>query len=290
MKIVNDLNLKKQASDLGVSIWQTPSFLFVLMGFINVIAMTATYFIAKNYDNPEVLVISECVVTGTIFFFGGMIVKGVEQITRLNKAKSEFIALASHQLRTPLAAVNWEVEILNSKFKKGLDKRQLKGIENIGVLTKRMTRLVSDLLDVAKIDQKKLLLKREKIDLLKIVNEVGNSLESLLKNNGKEARLIDAIAEGISEESCLKKIIAYAPDLVLIEISTPSFYNDLRISALIHQALPKAAIALCGAHATTFAQEILAEYDYIDYVLRGEYEYTLLELIKKIEANQDLNR
>jgi len=184
MKIVNDLNLKKQANELGVNVWQTPTFLFICMGVINIMAMTATYFIAKNYDNPEILVLSESLVTAVIFFFGGMIVKGVEQIARLNKAKSEFIALASHQLRTPLSAVCWETEILNSKYRKGLSRRQLQGIENISVSTKRMTRLVGDLLDVAKIDQARLNLKKEKIDLAKIVDEVRGDLITLIKNSG----------------------------------------------------------------------------------------------------------
>ncbi len=184
MKIVNDLNIKKQADELGVSIWQTPTFLFISMGAINIIAMTATYFIAKNYDSPEVLILSESIVTAVIFFFGSMIIKGIEQISRLNRAKSEFIALASHQLRTPLSAVNWEAEILSSKFKKGFSKRQLQGIKNISVSTKRMIRLVNDLLDVAKIDQERLMLKKEKIDLMKIVDEIKNDLNVLLKNNG----------------------------------------------------------------------------------------------------------
>ena len=184
MEIVNDFNLKKQANDLGVSVWQTPSFLFIAMGVINIIAMTATYFIAKNYNDPQILILSECIVTAVIFFFGGMIVKGVEQITKLNRAKSEFIALASHQLRTPLAAINWEIEVLQSKFRKGLTKRQLQGIENISISTKRMTKLVGDLLDVAKIDQNNLTLKKEKIDLVEIINEAKNNLSTLLKDNG----------------------------------------------------------------------------------------------------------
>jgi len=184
MKITNDLNLKRQASELGVSIWQTPSFLFIVMGVINIIAMTTTFIIARNYDDPRILVLSECIVTGVIFFFGGMIVNGVEQIARLNRAKSEFIAIASHQLRTPLAAINWEIEILKSKFKKGLTKRQLQGIENIEISTKHMARLVGDLLDVAKIDQKRLNLKKEKIDLVQIIDETKSNLRASLKNNG----------------------------------------------------------------------------------------------------------
>lgn len=230
MKIINDLNLKKQANDLGVSVWQTPSFLFIVLGVVNSMAMTATYFIAKNYDNPEVLILSETIVTITIFFFGGMVVKGVEQVNRLNKTKSEFISLASHQLRTPISAIKWELELLNSKFKKGLNKRQLQGIENIEVLTKRMSRLVSDLLDVARIDQKRLSLKREKIDLADIVREVGNDLGPLLKNSGvsmkisvknnkKEARVVgDPEKIKLAVENLLSNSIKYSRKHGKIEV------------------------------------------------------------------------
>lgn len=183
MKIENDFNLKKQAEELGIKFWQTPAFLLIIMGIINVIAIAATYFIAKNYERPEILVISECVVASVILSFSSLIIKGVEQVVKLNKAKSEFIALASHQLRTPLSAVAWETEILNSKLKKGLSQRQIKGIKNISIATKRMTRLVDDLLDVVKIDQERLILRKEKIDLAKIIEDVKKNLEVLLKNN-----------------------------------------------------------------------------------------------------------
>lgn len=189
MKIKNDLNLKKQADELGVKIWQTPTFLFIAMGVINIAAMTATYFIAKNYESPEVLAVAECVVTMIILFFGGLIVKGVEQVAKLNRAKSEFIALASHQLRTPLSAIIWETEILSSKLKDGLSQRQLKGIQNIRISTKRMARLVNDLLDVTKIDQERLILRREKIDLVKIIEEIESNLATSLKSSGVNLKL-----------------------------------------------------------------------------------------------------
>lgn len=111
---------------------------------------------------------------------------------------------------------------------------------------------------------------------------------ALLKKKGKNACLIDAIAEGINDQSCLQKVIAYAPDLILLEISTPSFYNDLRFADKLAKNLPKTVIALSGPHATVFAQEILADYDYVDYILCGEYEYILLELVVHLQANQEL--
>jgi len=172
IKFINDLNLKKQADELGVKIWFAPSFLFLMMGIITMIAMTATYYISKNYDSPEVLAIAECVVTAVIFIIGNSIIHEVEQIARLNKMKSEFVSIASHQLRTPLSAIRWETEILLSKFAVGLNEKQRETIESISQTGQQMARLVNDLLDVARIDQGRFVLKKEKVNLTDITWEV----------------------------------------------------------------------------------------------------------------------
>lgn len=188
MKIVNDLNFKKQAKELGISVWSTPSFLFLMMGLIAIILMTATYYISKNYENPEIIVIAESVVVSIIFIIGNTVIRGVEQVARLNKLKSEFISIASHQLRTPLSAMKWETEILLSKHKKGLDERQIAIIENIRALSFRMTKLVNDLLDVAKIDQGKMIFRKEKTDFVKVLEGVLKEAECLIK--AKNIRII----------------------------------------------------------------------------------------------------
>lgn len=188
MKIINDLNIKKQAAELGVSVWQTPSFLFMMMGVINIMAMTATYYISKNYENPEVVVMAESVVVVTIFIIGNSIIRGMEQMARLNKMKSEFIAVASHQLRTPLSAIKWETELVLAKFKDGLSDKQINALESINLLGGRMARLVNDLLDVAKIDQGKMFLQKQPVDLAKTVEEVIKYVAPLA--NAKNTRII----------------------------------------------------------------------------------------------------
>jgi len=172
MRIINDLNLKKQARELGISVWRTPSFLFLMMGLITVIAMTATYFISKNYDSPEVLVLAESIVVAVIFIIGNSVISGVEQIARLNKMKTEFVFVASHQLRTPISAISWETELMLSKRSVGLNDKQKESLKTISLLSARMTRLVGDLLDVSRIDQGRLMLKKEKVNLGKIIEDV----------------------------------------------------------------------------------------------------------------------
>jgi signal transduction histidine kinase len=197
MKFINDLNLKKQAENLGVKIWQTPGFLFIMLGIITVLVMTATYFISKNYDNPENVIIVESAVTIFIMVIGNAFIRIFEQIVRLNKMKSEFVSVASHQLRTPLSAIKWETELLLSKFKKGLNKKQLSNVENIEFLCVRMIKLVNDLLDVTRIEQKRLVLKKETIDLAKIVHEAEKEFGPIAK--ARNIELIFSYSKNISK-------------------------------------------------------------------------------------------
>ena len=181
MKIINDLDFKKQARELNVKIWQAPSFLFLMMGIVIIIAMTATYFVSKNYDSPETLALAECVIVAVIFIIGNSVIREIEQFAKLNKMKSEFVSVASHQLRTPLSAINWGTELLFSKFDEGLSDKQKETIRNINQLGKKMMRLVNDLLDVTKIDQGSLILKKEKFNLVKLAKEVVENMLPLAR-------------------------------------------------------------------------------------------------------------
>jgi radical SAM superfamily enzyme YgiQ (UPF0313 family) len=112
---------------------------------------------------------------------------------------------------------------------------------------------------------------------------------TLLRTRGNEAELIDAIAQGMDEDTMMREIMAYNPQLAVIETSTPSFYNDIRIASEIKKKIPGIYIALCGPHASTYAGPILKEQEFIDYVLEGEYEYTLLELADRLSRGGSLN-
>lgn len=112
---------------------------------------------------------------------------------------------------------------------------------------------------------------------------------ALLKKKGCAAKLIDAIAEGIDEETVLEKVENYAPDILVIETATPSFRNDIKIAEKLYKAVPGRAIVLCGPHAGVFAEEMLTQYPCIDFIIRGEYEYALLELVRCQKARADLS-
>lgn len=182
MWIVNDLNLKKQARDLGVKCWQTPGFLFIILGFVAVVIMTATFYISQNYASPEVLIVAESFVVIIVLTVGNFVISSVEQMIKLNRMKSEFVSIVSHQLRTPLSAIRWETELLLSKFRKEpIGSKQRQSIENINTLSGKMTRLVNDLLDVARIDQGRLIIKKMPVNIVAIVEEAIVGVGAIIK-------------------------------------------------------------------------------------------------------------
>jgi len=111
---------------------------------------------------------------------------------------------------------------------------------------------------------------------------------SLLKSQNKDVKIIDAIACGLDEQKILDEISAARPGLIVIETSTPSFDNDMELVYAIREKILNSQIVLCGPHATTYAKDILGKYDFIDYILMGEYEYTLMDLVNRLEDSQGL--
>jgi len=108
---------------------------------------------------------------------------------------------------------------------------------------------------------------------------------ALLKKSGEEISLIDAIAEGMNYEIFQDKLKAYGPDIIVLEASTPSFENDIKVIKEIKLSLDSCRIVLSGPHASVFAGDILREHEFIDYILVGEYEYILFDLINCLKKN-----
>ncbi|HEY5806078.1 MAG TPA: HAMP domain-containing sensor histidine kinase [Candidatus Saccharimonadales bacterium] len=72
-------------------------------------------------------------------------------IVRLDRQKSEFVSLASHQLRTPLTAVKWSAELL-ARSADSLSPTQQKYIAKLHESSQRMAALIGDLLRVSSLD------------------------------------------------------------------------------------------------------------------------------------------
>jgi PAS domain S-box-containing protein len=103
-----------------------------------------------------------------------------EDITKLkevDKMKTEFVSLASHQLKTPLTSIKWYSEMLLDKDSGPLGPSQLKMVSAISESSVRMVDIVNLLLDVTKIESGKLDLNFSRF---KINDLLANTLPDLL--------------------------------------------------------------------------------------------------------------
>jgi len=88
-----------------------------------------------------------------------VVFRDVSRDYELDKAKTEFVSLASHQLRTPLSAINWYGEMLLNGDAGKLSKEQRSYVKEIFDGNQRMIELVGSLLDVSRIELGKLVSK-----------------------------------------------------------------------------------------------------------------------------------
>lgn len=153
--------------------WENPTFLFVLMGVLTMSAMLGTYFIALRYDDPMIVIGSVSLVAGITTLIGGMVIKTIDQLSAANRMKTEFVSIASHQLRTPLSIIKWYVEFLSKKEKQaGFNPEQIKYIQTIGDSNQRMIRLVNDLLDISRIESGKIQIHPEKTNIVELTQNI----------------------------------------------------------------------------------------------------------------------
>ncbi len=108
---------------------------------------------------------------------------------------------------------------------------------------------------------------------------------ALLKKNGFNVSIVDAIAGQISYPDFYARVLALKPDLLVAETSTVSLRHDV---AFLSRFQGKSAIVLCGPDVHIADAGFLQRTPHIDYVLYGEYEATLLELAQKLGGNAPL--
>ncbi len=187
---INDLNIKKQAEDLEISIWQTPGFLFLVMGLIIMVAMVLVYFVSGYYNSPEILIISEAAIVIVILTIGGSLIKNIENFTETNKMKSEFISIVSHQLKTPLSEIKWGTELFISKHKENAEGELVDFAEKISESNSKMIKLVNNLLNITRISQKKFGLKKEAFNVFEIINKASRENKILAKTKDVEIEIL----------------------------------------------------------------------------------------------------
>ena len=137
-----------------------------------------------------------------------VVFRDVSKEYELDKAKSEFVSLASHQLRTPLSAINWYGEMLLGGDAGKLNKDQHEYIREIFEGSQRMVELVNSLLNVSRIEVGKLISQPESTNVQQLVSALERELEVSIKEKKlKVTSHVETLPDVVADPKQLRMIV-----------------------------------------------------------------------------------
>ncbi|HNW96339.1 MAG TPA: ATP-binding protein [Candidatus Paceibacterota bacterium] len=155
-------------------------------GFINITMEDHLYVLKKDGSRfPLSSTIAPIVIDGTII--GSiMTFRDITKESEVDRMKSEFLSLATHQLLTPISATKWIAEtVLNEKIG-SLNENQKGYIQDIQVSMKRAGELVNALLNISRIESGRLMIKPEMTSLRDLLDGVIKDVVARLEEKNQK--------------------------------------------------------------------------------------------------------
>ncbi len=119
----------------------------------------------------------------------------------------------------------------------------------------------------------------EKKEITPIFPPLGLAyIAAVLKKNNFEVEILEANAHNLEHSQIEDYIKKYQPDFVGITSTTSMIEEAHEIANLCHE---KVKVIIGGVHASSMPQETLGKFERFDYLVRGEGEFTMLELAQK---------
>lgn len=160
--------------------------------------------------------------------------KSAADLARLNRMKDSFLGLASHELKTPLTVIMGYAELITTDMSDRLDKTVLEMVQNISNAALRLDSIVKDLVDISMIDEQRVRLKFEELDINSLVDSAVNELSFFFSMRHQKIQVqLDSTIPGIKGDrirlmqllsNVLGNAIKFTPDGGTISVSTSAKY------------------------------------------------------------------
>lgn len=152
-----------------------------------------------------------------------VVFRDITEEKAIDKAKTEFVSLASHQLRTPLTTIKWYIASVLGGDAGKISVKQKQYLDQVYNGSQRLITLVDSLLNVSRLELGTFFIKPIKTDIKDIINKVFSSLKVLIS----------------------EKEIKFSVD---IERSFPDINLDPNLMLIIVQNLLANAVKYCGTN------------------------------------------
>lgn len=102
----------------------------------------------------------------------------ITQEAEIDRAKTEFVSLAAHQLKTPVGALKWNMEMLVAGDYGKLNKGQKEVLGEMHILSSRMNDIINDFLNISRMEMGVFIIEPVPTDFVKLCREVLMEMES----------------------------------------------------------------------------------------------------------------
>jgi two-component system, sensor histidine kinase ChiS len=151
------------------------------------------------------------------------------ELKRLSEMKSNFLSIASHELKTPLTSIKGYSDIIIDGMKDRIDAGVYRMIESINRAADRLHKVINNILDVTRIEQKRLRLKPEKFDIGAVAKDCIDDLTQLAAKRQISFQCLcaDALPQFFGDRMRIHQVftnlftnaIKYSPDGTVVEAS-----------------------------------------------------------------------
>ncbi len=152
---------------------------------------------AKQDSTKRVLRASNAVITDEDGNAMGMVavLSDVTRQREVDQVKTDFVSTVSHELRTPIVAMEHALAIVADQLAGPLSEEQQKFVGIVRRNLERLTALINDLLDLSKLEARKMELRLESVEIGSILQSVCGSLEAWAGT--KAITITKRLAEGL---------------------------------------------------------------------------------------------
>jgi PAS domain S-box-containing protein len=189
-------------------------------------SVTPFYYAGKNGNRFPVSRAVSPVILGGETIGAIDVFRDISYEKQLDQAKDDFLSLASHQLRTPLSASKWILEMLSQSS--NLDDKQQEYLRDLGVANDQLVDLVNGLLDVARIQAGKLPVNKKSTDVSALIRAAVASAKPNLEKKQQKINLdvnieirpviIDPLLFSQAFNNILSNACDFAPEKGIIDI------------------------------------------------------------------------
>ncbi len=123
--------------------------------------------------------------------------KANAKLTQLDTLKSQFLSFASHQLRTPLTAIKWQAQLLRDGTVGQLPEKALEIAHGIEESSQRMLELVSEFLNLRKLEEGKMEYSFEPTDIAELTSRIVEDIRPLASHKGLELTFVNHASQSL---------------------------------------------------------------------------------------------